>query len=79
MAKRSPFVNLEKVGRPWDAAHPVHTDAPGHFEQRAFEGVTYSLYATADSLNGGILQSDRVEVTAAKNAAQVRLVVRPPR
>jgi hypothetical protein len=73
------FVNLEKVGRPRDAAHPVHTDAAGHFEHRAFEGVTYSLYATADSLNGGILQSDRVEVAAAKNTAQVRLVVRPSR
>src|SRR5215467_4308473 len=70
------FVNLDKSGRPWDAARPVQTDATGRFVQRAFEGVTYNLRASADGPDRTMLESDIVEITAAKSAPPVRLVVK---
>jgi len=70
------FVNLDKSGRPWDAARPVQTDAAGRFVQRAFEGVTYNLRASADGRDRTMLESDIVEITAAKSAPPVRLVVK---
>jgi hypothetical protein len=70
------FVNLEKSGRPWDAARPVQTDAAGQFVHRAFEGVTYNLRASADGPDSTMLESDILEITAAKSAAPVRLVVK---
>lgn len=73
------YVYLDKSGREWDAARAVQTDAAGRFVHQAFEGVTYTLRANADSPTGGTLDSDRVEVTAVKSATPVRLVVKPPR
>jgi hypothetical protein len=57
----------------------VQTDAAGRFVHQAFEGVTYTLRANADSPTGGALDSDRVEVTAVKTATAVRLVLKAPR
>jgi len=70
------FVNLDKSGRPWDAARPVQTDAAGRFVHRAFEGVTYTLRASADGPDSTLLESDIVEITVAKSAPPVRLVVK---
>jgi len=69
-------VYLEKSGGEWDAARSVQTDAAGRFVHQAFEGVTYTLRANADSPTGGTLDSDRVEVTAAKSEKSVHLVVK---
>ena len=73
------YVYLDKSGGEWDAARSVQTDAAGRFVHQAFEGVTYTLRANADGPTGGILESDRVEVTAVKSATPVLLVVKPPR
>ena len=72
------YVYLDKSGGEWDAARSVQTDAAGRFVHQAFEGVTYTLRANADSPTGGTLDSDRVEVTAVKSATPVRLVVKSP-
>ena len=71
------YVNLNQSGGPWDAARSLQTDAEGRFVHQAFEGLTYVLDAFADAPGGGTMHSDRVEVTAAKNDKEVRLVVRP--
>jgi len=73
------YVYLEKSGGEWDAARSVQTDAAGRFVYQAFEGVTYTLRANADSPTGGTLDWDRVEVTAVKTATPVRLVLKAPR
>ncbi len=73
------YVYLDKSGGEWDAARSVQTDADGRFVHQAFEGVTYTLRANADSPTGGTLDSDRVEVTAMKSATLVRLVVKAPK
>jgi uncharacterized protein DUF1416 len=73
------YVYLDKSGGEWDAARSVQTDAAGRFVHQAFEGVTYTLRANADSPTGGALDSDRVEVTAVKTATPVRLVLKAPR
>jgi len=71
-------VYLDKSGGEWDSARSVQTDAAGRFVHQAFEGVTYTLRANANSPTGGTLDSDRVEVTAVKSATPVRLVVKSP-
>lgn len=73
------YVYLDKSGGEWDSARSVQTDAAGRFVHQAFEGVTYTLRANADSPTGGILDSHRIEVTAVKSATPVRLVVKPPK
>jgi len=72
------YVYLDKAGGEWDSARSVQTDAAARFVHQAFEGVTYTLRANADSPTGGTLDSDRVEVTAVKSATPVRLVVKSP-
>ena len=73
------YVYLDKSGGEWDVARSVQTDAAGRFVHQAFEGVTYTLRANADSATGGTLDSDRVEVTAVKTATPVRLVLKAPK
>jgi hypothetical protein len=73
------YVNLNKSGGEWDAARSVQTDAEGRFVHQAFEGITYILDASADAPTGGTMDSDRVEVMAAKGEKPVRLVVKPTR
>jgi hypothetical protein len=73
------YVYLDKVGGAWDAAQSLQTDASGGFVHQAFEGETYALRANADSLTGGTLDSDRVEVTAVKQGKAVRLVLKSPK
>lgn len=73
------YVHLDKGGGEWDSARSVQTDAAGRFVHQAFEGVTYTLRAIADGATGGTLDSDRVEIAAAKSATQVVLVVKPPK
>jgi hypothetical protein len=70
------YVNLNQSGGEWDAARSVQTDTDGRFVHQAFEGVTYILNAIADGPTGGTLESDRVEVTAAKTEKPVRLVLK---
>jgi len=73
------YVYLDKNGGDWDSARSVQTDGDGRFVHQAFEGVKYILRAGADAPGGGSLESNRLEVTAAKAAAPVRLVVQPPK
>jgi hypothetical protein len=70
------YVYLDQSVGGWDTARSVQTDAGGRFVHQAFEGVTYTLRAGADNPTGGTLDSDRVEVTAAKNSTPTRLVVK---
>ena len=70
------YVYLDQSGGRGDTSRPVQTDADGHFIQQGFEGLTYTLRANADDASGVSVESDRVEVTAVKNARQVRLIVK---
>lgn len=54
-------------------------DAEGRFVHQAFENLTYTLRAEQSGPDGRALDSDPLEVTAVKNAALVRLVVKAPK
>jgi hypothetical protein len=69
-------VYLEQSGGERDAAWPVWTDADGRFVHQAFESVTYTLSASLRDPTGIAMDSDRVEVSAVKDAPPVRLIVK---
>jgi hypothetical protein len=71
-------VSMNKSGGDWDATRSVHTDSAGRFLHHVFEGVTYTIHAMADAPTGGILESGRIEITAARGARPLRIVVRSP-
>lgn len=70
------YIYMEQNKGGWDSGGTIRTDAEGRFTQQGFEGVTYTLHAGADGPTGVAIESDPVEVTVAKNAASIRLVIK---
>jgi hypothetical protein len=72
-------VYLEQSGGDRDSSKAVWTDAGGRFVQQAFESVTYTLRAIAHNPTSVAVESERVEVKAAKDTPPVRLIIKLPK